>query len=87
MSNKYSEILAKCTISNDTKGFLSCILSLSDLYNQVYDSIKEMYGEIQVEEIIEKEYRPIENELRDLLFSFVQQSIDEHISCVEFDKI
>ena len=85
--NNYFEMVRNCKISEATAGFIACILALNDLNSQVADVIQEVYGEAQVDCVIEREYSKKSDELNDILLGFLSDNIHQNICCNNFDEI
>ena len=81
------ETIDNCFISKQTWNFLSCVLALHDLYGKVEDALTEMYGEERADNLIGVEYNKKSKELESVLYSFVNDSINENICIVSFNKI
>ena len=86
-TNDYSEMLQNCKISKKTANFISCKMALSDLFNQMCEAIKEMYGEEQTTHIIEGNYFKKSCKLGKVIDKFITDSIYENICCNNFDEI
>ena len=80
------EVIENCFISRQTWGFLSCVLALHDLYDRVEDAIIKMYGNEQLDEEI-KPFILKYNELESVLYQYVNTSINDNISVINFSKI
>ena len=83
----YSEMLQNCKISKETANFMSCVKSLHDLSDQVYDSLMEMFGEQRAEELFNSQYYQKRDKLESVLYRFLRESINENICSLEFDEI
>ena len=82
---RYSEMFAKCKIAKCTANYLACIKQLHDLSNSFYDVLEAVYGE-KAEELIE-DYNQKKGELEDIMFHFLQDSINENIVSNEVSEI
>jgi len=85
--DNHPETIDDCFISKKTWNFLACILALHDLYGKVSDALIAMYGEIQADRIVNKEFDKTYEELESILYGFVNDSIRENICIVGFNKI
>ena len=70
---------SKFTISKRTGNFLYCVELLNCLSQQVCESITEMYGVSQVDEIYEKKIYQKVAYFEDTLFDFLKHSISENL--------
>jgi len=82
-----SETIDECFISKKTWSFLALILHLDNLRDKVIDALIAMYGEIQADRIINKEFDKTYEELESILYGFVNDSIRENICIIGFNKI
>ena len=74
-------------ISKQTWTFLALILSWYNFYGKVSDALIGMYGEEQAEEIIKNGFEEKSKEMEAILYGFVNASIRENITIINFNKI
>jgi hypothetical protein len=80
------DVIENCFISKQTWNFLSCVLSLQDLYGKVEDALSEMYGEEQLSGLMDA-YHEKSKEMETILYGFVNGSINDNISVISFNRI
>jgi len=85
-SGCYFETLKKCTISEPTANFLSCILSLNDLYDNIDYVLAEMYGEERTADLI-KRYAKLSRKLEKEMFKLFNTSVKEHTGDINITEI
>lgn len=73
------QLPADLSISRETRNFLACLLSLQNLYSQVYDAVTCMYGEYQVDDITNQRYWPAHAALEDAIYEFLGNSIKDNL--------
>ena len=66
------------TISRQTMNFINCLVSISNLCNDVYDAIEFVYGD-QVDSLMNKKYNEKHNELKSVILEFLCDSIDDKL--------
>ena len=76
-----------CFISRQTWAFLTLILSWYSFYGKVSDALIGMYGEEQAENILSNGFEEKSKEMEAILYGFVNASIRENISIINFNKI
>ena len=81
------EIIEDCFISKQTWVFLALILSWYNFYGKVSDALIGMYGEEQAEGIIKNRFDEKGKEIEAILYGFVNDSIRENITIINFNKI
>ena len=80
------EVIGDCFISKQTFEFLSCVLALHDLYGKVENALIKMYGVEQLDEAMGG-FNLKCKELEYELYGLVNNSINENISVISFNKI
>lgn len=74
-------------VSAQTQGLIECLCSLSNLWGQVDKVLAGIYGERQAQEIMDKDYNDAQDKLRQVISSFLLDSIDDNIADINFTEI
>jgi len=82
----YPEIIQGCKISRETANFIACLMILNDLYGHVETSLKDVYGDSQLETVIAA-YDTKSGKLKDVICGFITDSIYDNVSLITLNKI
>lgn len=66
-------------ISEETQNLLACIEDLNTLYDNVYNSLCQIYPENTVQKLMETKFNDKYNELRNAIENFTMESIRENL--------
>ena len=84
----YLEKLQQCTISENTKNFITCLMMLNDLKHQIMDAITKAYGAAEVDEQLrQKRCSDTFFELNMSIKDFITDMIEENIKSIHFNEI
>lgn len=67
------------TVSRETQNFIDCLVSMQDLYGQVSESIRYLYGDIDENKTMVDDFWVKYNELWDVIKDFTMSSIGEKL--------
>ena len=84
----YLEKLQQCTISENTKNFIACLMLLHDLKSQIIDAIVKAYGATEVDEQLGKKMcsDPF-NALDMTIKEFITEIIEKNVKRRNFNEI
>ena len=70
----------RATVSDQTMNFINCIKKMDELFDAVYDAVEFEYGADKVDTIMDEGYTEKHVELKNVIFSFLNNSIFEIMS-------
>ena len=73
-----TEQVKNATISEETRGWMSCIAQLDELYNNIYDKLSEQYTGRQVEAASAALREPY-NAFRSALLGYMTDCINDNL--------
>jgi hypothetical protein len=74
------------TVSKKTMNFVECLIMLSDFQNKMYESLKDMYGATQADDMLIEVYEKADP-IKQLIKEYMCISIDDNICSNGFTEI
>ena len=86
-TSDYQTNLSNIKVSTSTQGFLHCILLLSDLSSNVYESLLKLYCENESDRVYNLFFVECYRKMEDVFFGFLADSIRDKIFDNELNEI